>query len=123
MTADRMHMIVGAYRVMAYLTGVALIVLVFVGIPLQVFAHSEAVVKIVGVTHGMLYIVYVLVALLMTIAVRMRTLSVATVVVLLAGVLPVLTFVIERWATRRYITPALAAADGGQAAAPAPVGG
>jgi len=32
-----------------------------------------------------------------------------TVLVLLAGTIPVLTFVVERWLTRRYINPALAA--------------
>jgi len=28
--------------------------------------------------------------------------------VLLAGTIPVLTFVVERWVTRRYITPVMA---------------
>jgi hypothetical protein len=32
------------------------------------------------------------------------------VIVLLAGTIPVLTFVVERWMTRTYIDPALAAA-------------
>ena len=32
-----------------------------------------------------------------------------TVVLLLAGTIPILTFVVERWMTRRYINPALAA--------------
>jgi hypothetical protein len=34
--------------------------------------------------------------------------------VLLAGTIPVLTFVVERWVTRRYINPALAAAAAGR---------
>ena len=33
---------------------------------------------------------------------------------LLAGTIPVLTFVVERWVTRRYINPALAAARAGR---------
>ena len=36
-----------------------------------------------------------------------------TVLVLLAGTIPVLTFVVERWVTRSYIGPALAAAGAG----------
>jgi hypothetical protein len=36
----------------------------------------------------------------------MRLVSPATFIVLLAGTIPVLTFVVERWVTRRYITPA-----------------
>ena len=39
------------YRVMAYVTGVVLVVLVFVGIPLQVAGHP-AVANDVGVVHG-----------------------------------------------------------------------
>jgi integral membrane protein len=98
------------YRVMAYVTGVVLIVLVFAGIPLQVFAHNDVIVNYVGTTHGILYIIYLCVAYLMTVQVGMKPASVGTVIVLLAGILPVLTFVIERWVTRKYINPALAAA-------------
>lgn len=123
MTADRMRLIVGAYRAMAYVTGVALIILVFVGIPLQVFARQLTVEHIVGTAHGMLYIIYVIVAFVMTRVVGMKVASVGTVMVLLAGIIPVGTFIIERWATRRYIGPALAAAGAGQAGAPAAVGG
>ncbi len=83
------------YRVMAYVTGVVLIVLCFAGIPLQVFAGNVVVVKYVGTAHGILYIVYLITAYL---------------ILLLAGTIPVLTFVVERWVTRRFINPALAAA-------------
>ena len=123
MTADQIRLIVRAYRAMAYVTGTALIVLCFVGIPLQVFAHQLGVVKVDGAIHGVLYIIYVMVAFVMTRAVRMRVASVGTVVVLLAGIIPVGTFVIERWATHRYIEPALAGYGRGPAAAAAAVGG
>ena len=95
------------YRVMAYVTGVVLIVLCFVGIPLQVAGHP-AVANDVGVVHGILYIIYLAVAYLL--ARRLRLPTGPTVLVLLAGTIPVLTFVVERWLTRRYINPALAAA-------------
>lgn len=130
MRSDALVLAVRSYRVMAYVTGVVLIVLCFVGIPLQVFAHNLVVVKYVGTAHGFLYIVYVVVAFVMTRMVGMKVASPATVIVLLAGTIPVLTFVVERWITRRYINPALAAdaskraaaqrrAASGQAAAPA----
>jgi integral membrane protein len=99
-----------AYRVMAYVTGVVLIVLCFVGIPLQVWADNLVIVKYVGTLHGFLYIVYILVAFAMTRAVRMPVASPRTVLVLLAGTIPILTFVVERWVNRSYIRPALAAA-------------
>lgn len=110
MRPDMLRLVVGAYRVLAYVTGVVLVVLCFIGIPLQVFAHSLFIVKYVGTAHGILYIAYVVVAFAMTRAVRVPIASWRTVVVLLAGTVPVLTFVVERWVTRRYIDPALAAA-------------
>jgi len=112
--------VVRAYRALAYLTGTVLIVLCFVGIPLQVFANNLIIVRYVGTAHGILYIIYVIVAFVMTRMVRMKVASPGTVIVLLAGTVPVLTFVVERWVTRTHINPALAAA--GQARAPAAVG-
>lgn len=94
------------YQVMAYITGVVLMVLVFVGIPLQVAGHP-AVANDVGVVHGILYIIYVAVAYLLSRRLRMAVRP--TVLLLLAGTIPVLTFVVERWMVRTYIAPALAA--------------
>ena len=98
------------YRVMAYITGVVLIILCFVGIPLQVIGNNTVVVNDVGTLHGILYIIYIIFAYLLTR--RLRLAIGPTVLVLLAGTIPVLTFVVERWLTHRYIDPALAAADG-----------
>ena len=58
---DTLKAAVLRYRVMAYVTGVVLIVLCFVGIPLQVAGHP-AVANDVGVVHGILYIIYLVVA-------------------------------------------------------------
>jgi integral membrane protein len=95
-----------SYRVMAYVTGVVLIILCFVGIPLQVAAHNAVVVNDVGTLHGILYIIYIIVAYRLTR--RLRLAIGPTVLVLLAGTIPVLTFVVERWLSHRYIAPALA---------------
>ncbi|HUY52258.1 MAG TPA: DUF3817 domain-containing protein [Streptosporangiaceae bacterium] len=102
------------YRVMAYVTGVVLIILCFVGIPLQIIDNNTTVVNDVGTVHGMLYIIYLVAAYLLTR--RLRLATVPTVLVLLAGTIPVMTFVVERWVSHRYIDPALAAA----ARSPAP---
>jgi integral membrane protein len=94
------------YRVMAYVTGVVLVVLCFVGIPLQVAGHP-AVANDVGVVHGILYIIYLVFAWFLS-----RKLGLAskpTVIMLLAGTIPIMTFIVERWVTRRFINPALAA--------------
>ena len=102
------------YRVMAYVTGMVLIVLCFVGIPLQV-AGYPAVANDVGVLHGILYIIYLVFAWILS-----RKLGLAakpTVIMLLAGTIPIMTFIVERWVTRRFIDPALS----GQAQPTVPV--
>jgi integral membrane protein len=91
---------------MAYITGVVLMILCFVGIPLQIAGHP-ALVGVVGTAHGILYMIYLVTAALL--AWKLRLHPVRTVVLLLAGTIPILTFVVERWMTRRYINPALAA--------------
>jgi integral membrane protein len=96
------------YRVMAYITGVLIIVIVFAGIPLQLAADNTIIVNQVGTAHGFLYIVYIIMAWLL--AIRLKLAKGPTVLLLLAGTVPVMTFIVERWLTRRYIAPALAAA-------------
>ena len=118
MRPDVVRLAARAYRVMAYVTGTMLVILCFVCIPLQVFAHNNVPVDIVGTAHGILYMIYVVVAFAMTRAVRMKIASPGTIIVLLAGTIPVLTFVVERWVTRTHINPALA---GGVSASEQPV--
>jgi integral membrane protein len=94
------------YRVMAYITGVVLVILCFVGIPLQIAGHP-VVANDVGVVHGILYIIYLVCAWLLSRRLQLATKP--TVIMLLAGTIPIMTFVVERWITRRFIDPALAA--------------
>jgi integral membrane protein len=97
------------YRVMAYITGVLIIVVCFVGIPMQVAAHNVWIVKYVGTVHGWLYIVYIIVAYILAQKLKMKIWP--TVLLLLAGTIPVMTFYVERRMQRKYIAPALAAED------------
>jgi integral membrane protein len=108
MRPDVLRLAVRAYRTMAYVTGTMLVILCFVCVPLRYFGHDAGPAKVVGALHGVLYMIYIVVAFAMTRLVRMKVASVGTVIVLLAGTIPVLTFVVERWVTRTYITPALA---------------
>ena len=101
------------YRVMAYITGVLIIVVCFVGIPLQIAAHNTFIVNQVGTVHGFLYLVYIVFAYLL--AQKLHLPIRQTVILLLAGTIPVMTFVVERWMMRTYITPALDAEDGAPA--------
>lgn len=88
------------YRVLAYTTAVLLIVLVFAGIPLQLWAHDLWVVRIVGTLHGYLYLVYLVVAF--ECSRRLRVPLGWMVLVLLAGTIPFCAIVSERLLTRRY---------------------
>lgn len=109
-STDALKLSVRAYRIMAYVTGVMLMVLVFVCMPLRYLGHDSGPAEVVGATHGVLYMIYIVVAFVMTRFVRMKVASPGTIIVLLAGTVPILTFIVERWVTRSYITPALSQA-------------
>ena len=95
------------YRVMAYITGVLIIVVCFAGIPLQIVDNNTFIANDIGTVHGFLYIIYVICAYVLARKLKMRTGP--TILLLLAGTVPVMTFVVERWMQRTYIAPALAA--------------
>ena len=102
-----MHGAVLRYRVMAYITGVLIIVVCFVGIPMQIAAHNAFIVNDIGTVHGFLYIVYIIFAYIL--AQKLHLPVKHTVILLLAGTIPVMTFFVERWMMKTYIAPALAA--------------
>ena len=95
------------YRVLAFVVGVLLIVMVFIGMPLKYFfdqgtsaqTAGDNIVGLVGVTHGMLYMVYVVTAFLL--AARARWSLPFTVLALAAGVIPILIFWVERQVSHR----------------------
>ena len=94
------HRALVRYRVLAYTTAVLLIVLVFVGVPLQVWDHQPWVARIVGTAHGYLYLVYLGVAFDFTR--RLRVPLLRMILVLLAGTIPFCAIVAERLLTRRF---------------------
>jgi integral membrane protein len=87
------------YRVMAYVVGTALLVLVLVAMPLKYLGGNPTLVRIVGPLHGGLYIVYLVLAF--DVAFRRRWSLGWTLLMLLAGTVPFLTFVVERMVSRR----------------------
>jgi integral membrane protein len=101
----RVRLNVILYRVMAYITGVVLIVLCVFAIA-QAFTDDSAIVLVIGDVHGALYIVYLIVSYPLTR--RLRLPLWPTIAVLLAGTVPVMTFIVEARIRHRYIEPALA---------------
>lgn len=96
--SDRVRGALLRYRVLANIVGVLLAVLVFVGLPLKYLADRPATVAVVGFAHGLLYIVYCLTVV--ELAVRLRWSLRQIVPLVLAGVVPIMTFVMERKVTR-----------------------
>jgi integral membrane protein len=87
------------YRVMAYVVGVMLLLLVVVAMPLKYLADTPGPVAVIGAAHGLLYMVYLLAAF--DLALRARWRAPGTVMVLLAGTIPLLSFIVERRVTHR----------------------
>lgn len=87
------------YRVIAWVTGVGLLLLVLVAMPLKYLFGQPELVAIVGVTHGFLYMIYIVCTLLL--AERCRWKPLDALLILIAGTIPFASFVAERRVTRR----------------------
>jgi integral membrane protein len=87
------------YRVMAYVVGVMLLLLVLVAMPFKYIAENEGPISVIGPLHGFIYMVYLLVSL--DLAVKARWSVWSTLGVLIAGTLPFVSFIVERRVTRR----------------------
>lgn len=87
------------YRVIAWIVGTFLIVLVFVAMPLKYIGGHEEMSAIISPVHGFCYMVY----LVLTFDLARRVdwpIWPKTLLVMLAGTIPVLSFVVERRVTR-----------------------
>jgi integral membrane protein len=78
---------------MAFTTGVLLLLLVFVAMPIQYFGDNKTPVAIIGTAHGFLFIVYLLTAL--DLGVRMRWSWLKLGLRMLAGTVPFAAFFAE----------------------------
>ncbi len=86
------------YRVMAYVVGILLVVLVCVGMPLKYWGHNDSVVTVAGIAHGWLYMILLITAI--DLGRRARWSWVRLILIALAGTVPFLTFVAEHYATK-----------------------
>jgi integral membrane protein len=87
------------FRVMAIVTGTGLVILTFVGIPLQIWADNDTVVAIVGTAHGYLYLVYL--AVTADLGLRLRWPLLRMLLIAIAGTVPFCSFIAERKVTAR----------------------
>lgn len=82
------------YRILAFTTGVLLVLLVFVAMPIRYLGHNHGPVAVLGTAHGFLFMVYLVTALDIGIRLRWRWLKLF--LVMLAGTVPFASFVAER---------------------------
>lgn len=79
--------LVNAYVIFAWATGVAMVILVFVGVPLKYGADSGGVDKVVGLVHGVfLYPIYVILSIATAFVYRLSIPHMA--LMALAGLIP-----------------------------------
>ncbi len=88
------------FRVMAFVTGVVLAFMTVVGLPFKyVLGESATWYSIGWMAHGWLYVAYVAVSL--DLVFRLKWHLGRAVLILLAGTIPFMSFVAERWVTKR----------------------
>ncbi|HLT60779.1 MAG TPA: DUF3817 domain-containing protein [Microlunatus sp.] len=86
------------YRIMAYVVGVLLVILMCVGVPMRYIWHDETVVTWTGMPHGWLYMVLLITAF--DLGRRAKWSWKRLLLIALAGTVPFLSFVAERSATK-----------------------
>ncbi|NMH94001.1 DUF3817 domain-containing protein [Pseudonocardia bannensis] len=88
-----------AYRIAAWVTGIGLLLLVFVAMPLKYFFDEPRPVALIGMAHGFLYMIYIVCTLIL--AERCRWKPLQALLVLLAGTVPIASFIAERKVTHQ----------------------
>ena len=90
------------YRVMAYLVGTLLVVLVCVGVPLKYLNDDSRVVTWTGMPHGWLYMILLITAYDLGRRVKWSWLELGSIA--LAGTIPFLSFVAEHFARKDVLS-------------------
>jgi len=89
------------YRVIAYIVGVMLLLLVFVALPLKYFADNPGAMDVIGPLHGFLFMVYLVGTF--DLYRRVRWSFPRLVLTALAGTIPFLSFYAERKTTHELV--------------------
>jgi len=89
------------YRIIAWIVGVVLLILVLVGMPLKYLGDNDTVVAVVGPVHGFLFMVYVV--LTFDLARRAKWPFARMILVMLAGTIPFFSFWAERKVSHSWI--------------------
>lgn len=86
---------IGQLRIIAFLEGVSLLVLVFIGMPFKYWLNSPALVKTLGPIHGILFLLFVVNTIVVATA-ENWSFKTTTWKVLLSSFIPFGTFYIDK---------------------------
>ncbi|MFB6723437.1 DUF3817 domain-containing protein [Kribbella sp. NPDC056345] len=89
------------YRVIAYIVGVMLLLLLFVAMPLKYLADNPGAMNVIGPLHGFLFVVYLLATF--DLFRRVRWTLPRLVLMAVAGTIPFLSFYAERRTTHELL--------------------
>jgi integral membrane protein len=82
------------FKIIAFLEGVSLLLLLFFAMPMKYICEQPVFVKTIGMAHGLLFIGYILVALMLKLEEKWHINK--FLIICLASIIPFGTFYIER---------------------------
>jgi len=85
---------IGRLRIIGFLEGISLLVLIFVAVPLKYIGHDPAMVKAMGPIHGALFLLFIVNTVSVGVAQKWQFKTTSK--VLLACIIPFGTFYIDR---------------------------
>jgi integral membrane protein len=97
---------IGRLRIIGFLEGISLIILIFIAVPLKYWGGQPLLVKLVGPVHGLLFTLFVIITLSVGVTYRWKF-SQITWKVLLACMIPFGTFYIDK----HILSPETATSD------------
>jgi integral membrane protein len=86
----------GRLRIIGYLEGISLLILLFIAVPLKYYGHNQALVKAMGPVHGALFLWFIFNTLSVGVQERWKFKD-TTWKVLIACIIPLGTFYIDRY--------------------------
>ena len=88
-----LNSIKGVFRVVAFLEGVAYILLLFVAVPLKYWGNNEQYVQFLGMPHGLLFVAYLVLTCVLKITEKLNSKDFW--IMIIASVFPLGTFYID----------------------------
>jgi integral membrane protein len=92
---------IGRLRLIAFLEGVSLLILVFAGMPLKHYLQSPGLVKTLGPIHGVLFIVFVVLTIQVSINLKWNFIK-TTSLVLISSFIPFGTFYVDSKILKKF---------------------